>query len=74
MGFRWFARETAKSLGLTGWVRNRPDGSVEGEAEGTGRAVKEFVSLLRTGPTFSQVDEVETTPAPSRGGSGFDIR
>ena len=35
VGFRCFAQETAESLGLTGWVRNREDGAVEAEAQGT---------------------------------------
>ena len=59
---------------MTGWVRNRPDGRVDGEAEGTARKVEEFVSLLRNGPQFAQVDEVETSPVEPRHESEFEIR
>ncbi|MDD5303207.1 MAG: acylphosphatase, partial [Elusimicrobia bacterium] len=49
VGFRWFAKETADSLGLAGWVKNRADGSVEAEAAGTKGALDEFERRLRTG-------------------------
>jgi acylphosphatase len=65
VGFRWFVREQARSLGLTGWVRNREDGSVEVFAAGDRRALQEFRALLRSGPPgahVSDVDEQEGEP------------
>ncbi len=74
VGFRWFARESAQALGVTGWVRNRQDGGVEGEAQGPAKEVEEFVTQLRQGPAFARVDAVETTPRTPVGESAFEIR
>ncbi len=74
VGFRWFARETAASLGLAGWVRNREDGTVEAEAEGRAAALDEFVRRLRGGCPGARVDSIEQRPAAPHGGDGFDIR
>jgi acylphosphatase len=65
VGFRWSAREEAKRLGLTGWVRNAEDGSVEIMAEGQSDRLDAFAAWLRRGPPASRVDEVarrERTP------------
>jgi acylphosphatase len=56
VGYRYFAREQASPLGLTGWVRNLPDGSVEFYAEGPEAALEEFLRRLRKGPTSGHVD------------------
>ena len=64
VGFRWFARETAESFGLTGWVRNREDGSVEAEAQGTEAALSEFIERLKSGNPSAKVDVIETKPQP----------
>ena len=74
VGFRWFAKELADSLGLTGWARNRDDGSVELEAEGSTAALDEYVIRLRTGNPSARVDAIDVTPAAPRGGHGFEIR
>jgi acylphosphatase len=74
VGFRWFAKETADELGLTGWVRNRDDGAVELEAEGTAAALDEFVRRLKKGNTSARVDEVAEVPHAPKGGRGFEIR
>lgn len=58
VGFRWFTRKTAGSLGLSGSVRNRPDGSVEVHAEGTGEALERFEEWLRRGPPGARVDGI----------------
>ena len=58
VGFRWFVRETARRVGLAGWVCNLPDGSVELAAEGD----EESIALLRrgvsAGPSGAEVQEV----------------
>ncbi len=56
VGYRYFAREQAAPLGVTGWVRNLPDGSVEFHAEGSEDALEEFLRRLRRGPVSSRVD------------------
>lgn len=72
VGFRWFVVERAQALGLTGWVRNRADGAVEGEAQGAKTA--ELVEELRRGPRSARVERVETHPLALRQGeSGFEI-
>lgn len=60
VGFRWFAKKTADDLGLTGWVRNRADGSVEAEAEGAQDALNEFIARLKTRNPAARVDAIET--------------
>lgn len=60
VGFRWFARRAATALGLTGWVRNRPDGSVEAEAQGGAAAIAAFIEELRIGSPAADVRGVET--------------
>jgi acylphosphatase len=75
VGFREFTRRHAAALGLTGWVRNRPDGSVELEAEGPRPALDELVRRLHTGPRLSRVDAVEVAWLPPNGERGrFSIR
>ncbi|MGH7560513.1 MAG: acylphosphatase [Gemmatimonadales bacterium] len=59
VGYRFFARRTALRLGVTGWVRNLPDGRVECLAVGTAEAVAAFAAELRRGPPFARVDRVD---------------
>jgi acylphosphatase len=58
VGFRWFVREAARQRRLAGWVRNRPDGSVELEASGDDAAFREFIESIREGPPGARVDDV----------------
>ncbi|MCC6672242.1 MAG: acylphosphatase [Planctomycetes bacterium] len=67
VGFRWFTVRSAQELGLRGWVRNRADGAVEGEAEGPADDVQRLLDVLRRGPGHARVDAVETTSVPARG-------
>jgi acylphosphatase len=66
-----FYRESAKTealrLGVTGWVRNLTDGSVEAVAEGTPEALEAFVTWCRRGPTQARVTDVERADAEARG-------
>ena len=55
VGFRFFTRDLARRYELSGYVRNRADGTVEVEAEGTGRAVGAFLRELEAGPRGSHV-------------------
>ena len=58
--FRVFVTDHARELGLTGWVRNLPDGSVEVLAEGARPDLEKLVELLHQGPPASQVTDVRT--------------
>lgn len=57
--YRASTRDKARSLGLTGWVMNMPDGSVELEAQGPDEKVDELVSWLYEGPPYAKVQDVE---------------
>lgn len=62
VGFRWFVRREASRLSLAGWVRNRPDGSVEVAAEGSADALAELRVVLAEGPEGARVAEVRELP------------
>jgi acylphosphatase len=61
VGFRAFVEDEAQSLHLRGWVRNRPDGSVECVAEGSRAALDRLLAALREGPPLARVESVEVT-------------
>ena len=73
VGYRWFVRQLAASMGLSGWVRNRDDGSVEAQVEGPPDVLSEFVSQLRTGNPAARVDSIERKTLPPQGGTDFRI-
>ncbi|MEQ1919093.1 MAG: acylphosphatase [Elusimicrobiota bacterium] len=73
VGFRWFAKETAESLGLTGWVTNRKDGCVEAEAQGTAAGLEEFVARLKSGNPSAKVTSIETKPVDVKEETAFTI-
>jgi acylphosphatase len=58
VGFRWFVREEARRLGLSGWVTNRADGEVEVRAGGEGSSLDRLRRALEVGPTGAQVQAV----------------
>ena len=60
VAFRWYAREKARELGLTGWVRNRPDGSVRLVAEGDRAGLEALETWTRRGPDRARVERIET--------------
>ncbi len=66
VGFRWTTRRVAAGMGLVGWVRNAPDGSVEIEAEGERAVLERFLEWCRHGPDFSRVDSVSVNWGPAR--------
>jgi acylphosphatase len=57
--FRGQTESWAAGLGLTGWVRNRPDGRVEVVAEGRREDLEALLGLLRRGPSFARVDAAD---------------
>lgn len=74
VGYRYFALKRAEELGVAGFVRNMPDGSVEVVAEGAEELLLEFEGRLKEGPSFARVEEVERVALPRRGDEGFQIR
>ena len=74
VGFRHFVLRRARELGLGGTVRNRPDGTVEVEAEGGVAKLRELVEAVRQGPPGARVSRVEdawSEDAPRH--RGFEI-
>ncbi len=74
VGFRNFVEREANSLGITGWVRNVDDGSVEVYAAGTPAQLSALAGLLRKGPRLADVRGVEELSAPVEDRQGFFTR
>ncbi len=72
--FRGSTQARATELGLAGWVRNRPDGSVEAVFEGSSAAVERAVAFCREGPRGARVDTLDVVEEPPEGLVGFDVR
>lgn len=72
--FRANAQDKAEALGILGWVKNEPDGSVLIEAEGTEDTLQEFVSWCRQGPAYARVEKVEYEEDNHQGFARFDIK
>ncbi len=65
VNFRYAARQRASALGLNGWVRNCPDGSVELLATGDPDAVNRLIKWSQHGPSGASVDRVDIEEEPS---------
>jgi DNA ligase D-like protein (predicted 3'-phosphoesterase) len=74
VGFRVATVRRAHELGLTGWVRNGEDGSLQVHAEGAQPAVDELLSFLAVGPRHARVAGVEARPAAIEGHEQFATR
>jgi acylphosphatase len=74
VGFRWFAHDAATREGITGWVRNLPDGRVEALAEGEAEGIIRFERALRAGPRAARVERVDVaSEEPSGAYPAFSI-
>lgn len=71
VGFRFHCLHEAQRLGVNGWVRNEPDGTVAGHFEGTPDAVHALVDWCRSGPAYADVTSVEDRPAAPTGARTF---
>ncbi|MGJ3523931.1 acylphosphatase [Nitratidesulfovibrio sp. D1] len=69
VGFRSWTGRTARALGLSGWVRNLPDGSVELEAQGPDERMDALRDALWQGPMFARVTGVEEHASPDAPGA-----
>lgn len=74
VSFRWYALQEAERLGVRGWVRNEPDGSVAAHVEGEDGAVESMVEWCRNGPSYAAVRHLAVTEAQPTGAEAFDIR
>jgi acylphosphatase len=74
VGYRYFVMREADALGITGFARNLPDGSVEVVSEGSEGALEIFAGRLAQGPAFATVESVERSEAPSPKTGSFSIR
>jgi len=74
VGYRAWAEATAHALELSGWVRNRRDGSVELVLQGTHEQVDDMLRLCAQGPAHAQVTEVRLISEGVGAYEGFDVR
>ena len=72
--FRAWTQQEANELGVTGWVRNAPDGSVEAHLTGEESAVQQMIARLHEGPRSAVVRNVEATVADPDPGDCFEVR
>ena len=73
VGFRWSMQREAKKLGLAGWVRNLPDGSVEAVVEGDEERVEALIGWAHQGPPLARVTRVEVKWEEPEGLEGFKV-
>lgn len=74
VAFRAYARDKALQLGLSGYARNMPDGSVLLEVEGVPDRLSDFYNWCKKGPAWARVDHVDLTKGTLKNFKGFKIR
>jgi len=67
VGYRFYCIRKARSLGLCGWVKNNPDGTVSVVAEGDRSLLEEFIKELKVGPASASVTDIEIAWTPFTG-------
>jgi acylphosphatase len=72
--FRETCRRQAESRGVSGWIANREDGTVEAVFEGEPDAVESMVEACRRGPGQARIDRLEVSDVAPVGHEGFDVR
>jgi acylphosphatase len=73
VGFRFAVERAASSRGVSGWVRNRADGTVEAVFEGEREDVEALVDFCRRGPRGANVERVEVEAGSAEGLAGFRV-
>lgn len=73
VGYRQFVKKNAMELGVNGYVRNLPDGRVEGKFSGEEKKVKELIELCRKGPFLAEVENVDTGIIGDEKFDGFEV-
>ena len=74
VGYRYFVMREAAALGVSGFARNLPDGTVEVIAEAADDVLELFEDRLRQGPSFASVKTLDRSEVATRGDHGFHIR
>ena len=75
VGYRYTAVRVANELGLAGWVRNVPDGSVETRVQGDEQVLEQYVAFLEQGPRGARVRSVDVHPVePDPSLDAFTVR
>lgn len=72
--YRDWTVSTARGLGLTGWVRNLPDDTVEARLEGEDAAIDRMIAAMQEGPPRARVDNIEREEVEPEGFGSFDRR
>ena len=72
--YRAWAQAQARELGISGWVRNCPDGSVEAHVQGDEGSVGRMVERMRAGPANARVDDIDVESAALDSGGRFELR
>jgi acylphosphatase len=72
--FRAWMRDQASELGVTGWVRNCPDGRVDSHIEGEQAAVEQLIERLHRGPPSARVEDVHMWDVDTFDYDGFEVR
>lgn len=75
VGFRYTASQCAQKLGVTGWVRNDYDGSVEMEAQGTDVQINTLIEMIKNASNYIDIENIEyKTIAVVKDDVGFEIK
>ncbi len=77
VGFRYFTKKSAESLGVSGWVKNLRSGDVEAVLQGSSESIDEMMNRLEAGPTTARVDEIkelEDKPNAQQRVNGFNVK
>jgi acylphosphatase len=74
VGYRYYVMREASALGVSGFARNLPDGTVEVIAEAADDVLAQFEGRLREGPSFASVSALDRSAVTARGDQGFHIR
>ena len=72
--FRAWAQGQARALGISGWIRNCPDGSVEAHLDGEEDCVARMVQRMSRGPANAQIDEISVEDAAPENVGRFELR
>jgi acylphosphatase len=72
--FRGWTRDEARQLGVAGWVRNCPDGSVEAHIEGEEAVVDQLIARMRSGPSGAEVDHQTVEDVSAEQLESFEVR
>ena len=74
VGYRYAMVDAADACGVTGWVRNRRDGSVEALVQGEPLAIESIIAWCRKGPSAAQVSAIDVSEATAEPATGFQLR